>query len=460
MFELVTLMKEMAFKSTVRMPYDKAKERADTVKSAIVSLGFAPEEVEYGGSLRRKASTVGDVDIVVFNLKVDTQTFKDVMDILQKQGRKIETQYTDPHGKLRDMPLGDTQTSFLMDGDNVDIKRHDPKLKGAMMVHLTGSADFNIGMRAWLKSFGWGFSQAGLRNEKGEIIASGDEREIFHALGMEYINPEDRKVFPTPKKLPPGAKPQKFSQAAENPRQEKYPKGEEVSADEGMPSEVWGHIPPNVKSKLKDFKLPAKDDEGRPIPRDFLWNKAARHQYFRMRGKFRIPDELKLDRYVLSVPPEKKESVFSGMYGTMRVMMGEAWRDHADPSGFMRAAHDEKNALLIWWYDPANGRFVKTNDNKAQHKDDLEKGNIKFDEVKRCIRGRVFEYQDKVYQIIYFVNDRKPTGATLADIFDKCQSSIDKTITRVIDDNGGDISGMFESGAYVIERALTGGWHV
>jgi putative acetyltransferase len=135
----------------------------------------------------------------------------------------------------------------------------------------------------------------------------------------------------------------------------------------------------------------------------------------------------------------------------------EAWQDHADPSGFMRAAHDPQNTQLIWWYNPSTGGFMKTTEKDAKHSDDLNNGALKFEEWKDWMRGRVFEYDGKAYLIVYWPKNRNLTQAQWADLYDKAQNSVPgKVITRVIDDNGDDMSGMFESTNIKVEKSPAG----
>lgn len=298
--QLIIRLRE-SFKSGERMPYSKAKSLADTVKNALMRSGVPDAAIEYGGSLRRQSSTVGDVDIAIFDVSVNAEKYKAVIEKLKLEGHDIKTEYTDPAGKTRKMPLGDAQTSFILDGENVDLKTYDPKFRGAMMVHITGSKDFNVGMRSWLKSFGWAFSQAGLKNEKGELLAAEDEEEIFKKMGMPFVSPKDRDQFRPPTKKPGGSVTSRQSGVAQDKKG-----NDNVTQDKDeagywrtpVPPPIYDKLPPEVKEKLKDFKLPTKDESGIAIPARFLWDKSSRNQYYRMRGKFRIPDELKLDRYM------------------------------------------------------------------------------------------------------------------------------------------------------------------
>jgi len=271
------------------MPYGTANELADNVRTHLESLGVDSNDIEYGGSLRRKAETVGDVDVAVFDLGTSTETWLKLIEMLRNAGHNVETEYSDPTGKVRKMPMGDRQTSFLVDGNNVDIKQYDPNNRGAMMIHITGSKDFNVGMRAWLKKYGWSFSQAGLKNEKGEVIAAENEEDIFKKMGMEFIPPEERTNWTPPQQSPPGV------QVPQQPEQGgKYFRP-------NVPQDVMDRLPDQVKQQLRTMQLPTKDENGVWVPRDFLTNKQSRHKYYRSRGVLKIPDYLLTFRTQLSV---------------------------------------------------------------------------------------------------------------------------------------------------------------
>jgi len=286
MKELLSRLFEMAQKGE-GMPLEVAERLSQIVIDELESMGV--KDIEVLGSQRRKSPIVGDVDIVVFDSEAGLGTWKELRERLADKGYEIKTRFVDTKGKEREMPMGPSQMSFFLDGANVDVKVHNPELRGAMMVHFTGSKIFNIGMRSWLKRFGWSFSQAGLKNEKGKIVAAKTEEDIFKAMGMDFVPPEDRERFPTPKTPPPGA----------GRKREYYSSNQQPSSqEESIPAEIYAKLPDEVKAKIKDFELPRKDKKGNWIPRDFLWNKQARHKYYRAYGTFRIPTELKLDYYL------------------------------------------------------------------------------------------------------------------------------------------------------------------
>ena len=137
--------------------------------------------------------------------------------------------------------------------------------------------------------------------------------------------------------------------------------------------------------------------------------------------------------------------------------LGEAWRDHPDPSGFMRAAHDPKNCLLVWWYNPFTGEFRKTKTTTTSHREDEVM--LKAEDLPTWIRGRVFEFSGDVYLMVYIFGAKLISSDFLRDLFDLAQRSVSKTINKVIDDDGNDLLHMFENwAAYKIEATTIEDW--
>lgn len=78
--------------------------------------------------------------------------------------------------------------------DYLDINRvPNPNELGSWMLFRTGSAKFNVAMRGWLKKFGCGLSERGLIDPQGQVVASKTEEDIFDAISIPFIKPEDRE---------------------------------------------------------------------------------------------------------------------------------------------------------------------------------------------------------------------------------------------------------------------------
>ena len=113
------------------------------------------------------------------------------------------------------------------------------------------------------------------------------------------------------------------------------------------------------------------------------------------------------------------------------------------------AAHDPKNVLLVWWYNPTSGQFVANKDPKWVHSNDYDAvEGVVSTELLKWVRGRVFNCNSFNYIILYWPENHKltMTSSKWLDLWDKCQNTVghDKLITRFIDENGDDIVGLFE----------------
>ena len=133
--------------------------------------------VEVGGSFRRQATTVGDLDIVV-----QAQSLSDVVLPEQVFFERLGEQAS--HGIIG------------LDGDalGVDIWCATPRQWGAFLWYITGSKELNVLMRQQAKAQGLKLSQFGLFD--GDIqIDDGTERGVAEALGFDWVEPTDRQKF-------------------------------------------------------------------------------------------------------------------------------------------------------------------------------------------------------------------------------------------------------------------------
>lgn len=124
------------------------------------------------GSLRRGTKAyIGDIDVVVDNL----------------QKACLATGYGD-------ISLGRKTVNFLWEDMKVNFYVATPEEWGAMMLFLTGNAMFNILTRAHARkhSKGYKLNQYGLWD--GSVrVAGRTEEEIFSALGMRHVMPNERE---------------------------------------------------------------------------------------------------------------------------------------------------------------------------------------------------------------------------------------------------------------------------
>ena len=64
---------------------------------------------------------------------------------------------------------------------------------GSAMLFVTGSADHNIKLRSIAKRRGWKLTRYALEEaDTGKVLAQRTEEEIFQAMGLTYVPPEER----------------------------------------------------------------------------------------------------------------------------------------------------------------------------------------------------------------------------------------------------------------------------
>jgi len=132
--------------------------------------------VEVGGSFRRQAQIVGDLDIVVQAKSLSEIVLPDIC--FERLGEQASHGTVDVGGQS----LG------------VDIWCATPCQWGAFLWYITGSKELNVIMRQKAKAQGLKLSQFGLFDGRVQID-DGTERGVADALGFDWIAPIDRQKF-------------------------------------------------------------------------------------------------------------------------------------------------------------------------------------------------------------------------------------------------------------------------
>ncbi len=131
---------------------------------------------EVGGSFRRQAQMVGDLDIVVQANSLSKIVLPDIY--FERLGEQASHGTVDVNGQA----LG------------VDIWCATPSQWGAFLWYITGSKELNVIMRQKAKAQGLKLSQFGLFDGKVQID-DGSEQGVSDALGMDWIEPVARQKF-------------------------------------------------------------------------------------------------------------------------------------------------------------------------------------------------------------------------------------------------------------------------
>src|SRR6187431_1196546 len=88
----------------------------------------------------------------------------------------------------------DKSSIVLADGLRIDLMVCPPAAWGTHLVHFTGNADHNIGLRGMALDRGWSLSEKGFKVlETGELIVDAEETDVYERLGLPWIPPEMRE---------------------------------------------------------------------------------------------------------------------------------------------------------------------------------------------------------------------------------------------------------------------------
>lgn len=131
------------------------------------------------GSLRRGKETIGDIDILC--------------QAPQSAAEAIIKHFTDSPGVQKVLAGGKTRGSVVLAGAvQADLRVVPAECFGAALSYFTGSKEHNVRLREIAITKGLKFNEYGLF--KGdERVAGRNEREIYAALGMQYVPPELRE---------------------------------------------------------------------------------------------------------------------------------------------------------------------------------------------------------------------------------------------------------------------------
>jgi len=133
------------------------------------------------GSLRRMASTVGDID----------------MAISTNEPQKVLSRFTQYPKKTRIIEKGDKTASILLPGGvQVDLMVGNPVLFGSLLQHFTGSKHHNIKLREYAIKKNMSLSEYGIKVKEGSNETTkkfATEKSFYNFLSMEFIPPELRE---------------------------------------------------------------------------------------------------------------------------------------------------------------------------------------------------------------------------------------------------------------------------
>ena len=133
------------------------------------------------GSIRRKKSTIGDIDIVIISREKDRKKIADRL-LRLPQCAKV-------------LARGNTRVSLFLknSGIQTDFRIMGEAEYGAAMLYFTGSREHVIRLRMIARELGLKINEYGVFSVgTGEKLAGETEEGIYRILHMKYIPPEQR----------------------------------------------------------------------------------------------------------------------------------------------------------------------------------------------------------------------------------------------------------------------------
>ncbi len=137
------------------------------------------QDIDVAGSLRRRAETVGDIDILVTSHAPER-----VMDAFVGAAPVAQV-----------LSRGPTRSSVVLSvGLQADVRVVEPESYGAALQYFTGSKEHNVVLRERAVRRGFKINEYGVwRVDDNRRVAGRDEAGVYRAVGLPWIPPELRE---------------------------------------------------------------------------------------------------------------------------------------------------------------------------------------------------------------------------------------------------------------------------
>lgn len=172
-----------AWKKRASAPKRRPMAEAMTLAEALVErMRVIPGVIacEFAGSLRRRAETVGDLDVLV--------------SAAPESVAAIMEEFTTAPQVSEVLAKGDTKSSVVLEGGmQADLRVVPPEAWGAAMQYFTGSKDHNVAMRTIAVKKKLKVSEYGVFDASGAKIAGDTEQSVYEAIGLRWMAPELRE---------------------------------------------------------------------------------------------------------------------------------------------------------------------------------------------------------------------------------------------------------------------------
>lgn len=151
------------------------------------------------GSYRRKATTSGDIDIIFYHNDITTDedllnSEDNYLDYIVKELKTSKFLIDDLTIKGKTKYMGLCRFADKYPARRIDIRFIPKNVLGSAMLYFTGSGDFNKNMRTFALKKGYTINEYGIYYlDTKKKIHTKTEEDIFGILGLEYVEPQNRK---------------------------------------------------------------------------------------------------------------------------------------------------------------------------------------------------------------------------------------------------------------------------
>jgi DNA polymerase (family 10) len=168
----IQLLKQSKGRMNLGIAFPLAKRTVEALREKTGS-----RKIEWAGSLRRMRENIGDIDILATG--PDPQKIVRAFTLLPEVKEVLAS--------------GETKASVIVEGGTqIDLRVVEEDSYGAALQYFTGSKSHNIHLRGIAKTKGIKINEYGVF--KGEKKIGGkEEKDVYHSLGMEWIEPELRE---------------------------------------------------------------------------------------------------------------------------------------------------------------------------------------------------------------------------------------------------------------------------
>ncbi len=168
----ILLLKQSKGRMNLGVAFPVAKRIVEALRQKTGS-----KKIEWAGSLRRMKENIGDIDILA--------TGPDKVKIVHVFTHLPEVKEV--------LASGQTKASVIVEGGTqIDLRVVEEDSYGAALQYFTGSKGHNIHLRGIAKAKGIKINEYGIFKGKKKIGGT-DEKDIYRALGMDWMEPELRE---------------------------------------------------------------------------------------------------------------------------------------------------------------------------------------------------------------------------------------------------------------------------